>query len=257
MGRLNGKTALITGASSGIGRAIAERFATEGARLLLADVTETVREGGEPSREWLARRGHDVAFIATDVSDEAQADHAVEQARARFGRLDILVNDAAIGNGKPLTETSLSEWNRVMAVNLTGVFLMARAAVRLMLTQAPQDELRGRIVNISSQHGMIACPEDIAYGTSKAGVVYITRQIAVDYAHHGIVCNAVAPGKILTGKTGRAIEPRWMDYSTARTPMPRLGRPTDVASAALFLASDDCSFMTGENILVDGGWMAG
>lgn len=257
MGRLSGKTALITGASSGIGRAIAARFAEEGARLLLADVTETVREGGEPTQEWLAKRGHDVAFVATDVSDEAQTEQAVEQARARFGRLDILVNDAAIGNGKPLTETSLSEWNRVMAVNLTGVFLMARAAVRLMLTQPPQDELRGRIVNISSQHGMIACPEDIAYGTSKAGVVYITRQIAVDYAGHGIVCNAVAPGKILTGKTGRAVEPRWMDYSTARTPMPRLGRPADVASAALFLASDECSFMTGENILVDGGWMAG
>jgi NAD(P)-dependent dehydrogenase (short-subunit alcohol dehydrogenase family) len=103
---------------------------------------------------------------------------------------------------------------------------------------------------------MIACPENIAYGTSKAGVVYLTRQIAVDYAADFIICNAVAPGKIVTGKTGRAAEPRWMDYSRARTPMPRLGRPDDVASAALFLASDEATFITGENILVDGGWMA-
>lgn len=256
MARLSGRTALITGASSGIGRSIAARFAAEGARLLLADITENVREGGEPTQAWLATQGHDVAFVATDVADEAQADAAIEAARVRFGRLDILVNDAAIGNGKPLTETSLAEWNRVMAVNLTGVFLMARAAVRLMLEQEPRDDVRGRIVNISSQHGMVACPEDVAYGTSKAGVVYITRQIAADYARAGIVCNAVAPGKILTGKAGRAVEPRWLDYSIARTPMPRLGRPADVASAALFLASDDCTFMTGENILVDGGWMA-
>jgi NAD(P)-dependent dehydrogenase (short-subunit alcohol dehydrogenase family) len=103
---------------------------------------------------------------------------------------------------------------------------------------------------------MIACPEDVAYGTSKAGVVYITRQIAVDYAKDHIVCNAVAPGKIVTGKPGRAAEPRWMDYSRSRTPMPRLGVPDDVANAALFLASDEATFITGENILVDGGWMA-
>ena len=116
--------------------------------------------------------------------------------------------------------------------------------------------MRGRIVNISSQHGMVASPEDIAYGTSKAGVVYMTRQIAVDYAQDGIVCNAVAPGKILTGKTGRAVEPRWLDYSHARTPWPRLGRSEDVAGAALFLASEDASYVTGHNLLVDGGWMA-
>jgi NAD(P)-dependent dehydrogenase (short-subunit alcohol dehydrogenase family) len=103
----------------------------------------------------------------------------------------------------------------------------------------------------------VASPEDVSYGTSKSGVVYITRQIAVDYAPAGIICNAVAPGKIMTGKTGRAIEPQWLDYSRARTPMPRFGTPGDVASAALFLASDEATFITGENLLVDGGWMAG
>lgn len=256
MKRLDGKTALITGASSGIGRAIARRFAAEGARVVLADVTETVREGGAPTLELLRQENHEAAFVPTDVSVEADADRAVAFAVERYGRLDVLVNDAAIGVGKPLVETSLDAWNRVLAVNLTGVFLMARAAVRQMLTQDIRNEARGRIVNISSQHGMIASPEDVSYGTSKAGVVYITRQIAADYAAHSILCNAVAPGKIMTGKTGRAVEPRWLDYSKARTPLPRLGRPEDVANAALFLASDEATYITGENLMVDGGWMA-
>jgi NAD(P)-dependent dehydrogenase (short-subunit alcohol dehydrogenase family) len=195
-------------------------------------------------------------FICTDVSSEADAGQAIALAVVRFGRLDGLVNNAAIGIGKPLLETSLAEWNRAFAVNLTAVFLMSKAAVATMLKQEVRDGVRGRMVNISSQHGMIACPEDIAYGTSKAGVVYITRQITADYAKDQIVCNAVAPGKIVTGKPGRAAEPRWMDYSRSRTPMPRLGLPDDVANAALFLASDDATFITGENILVDGGWMA-
>ncbi len=104
---------------------------------------------------------------------------------------------------------------------------------------------------------MIAAPNDIAYGTSKAGTVYITRQIAADYAERGIVCNAVAPGKILTGKPGAAVLPETLDYARSRTPMPRLGVPRDVANAALFLASDEASYMTGVNLMVDGGWMAG
>jgi NAD(P)-dependent dehydrogenase (short-subunit alcohol dehydrogenase family) len=227
--------------------------------VVIADVTTAVREGGAQTHELLAAEGLHVEHIACDVSREADCEAAVAHAVARHGRLDILVNDAAIGLGKPLLDCTREEWDRVLAVNLTGVFLMCRAAVRHMVTQAPprpDGEARGRIVNISSQHGMVAAPEDVAYGTSKAGVVYLTRQIAVDYAARGIVCNAVAPGKILTGKTGRAVEPRWLDYSHARTPMPRLGRPEDVANAALFLASDDAAYITGENLMVDGGWMA-
>lgn len=258
MPRLERRTVLITGAASGIGRAIALRFAAEGARLVLADLTTAVREGGQPTIDLLRAQGAVADFVLTDVSDEAAAQQAVDAAVHRDGRLDVLVNNAAIGNGKPLLDTTLGEWNRVMAINLTGVFLMARAAVRAMLLQEPNDDgVRGRLVNISSQHGMVACPEDVAYGTSKAGVVYITRQIAVDYAAAGIICNAVAPGKIVTGKPGRAAEPKAIAYSQARTPLPRLGRPGDVASAALFLASDEASFITGENLLVDGGWMAG
>jgi NAD(P)-dependent dehydrogenase (short-subunit alcohol dehydrogenase family) len=256
MRRLEGKSVLVTGASSGIGRAIALRFAREGARLVLADITETVREGGVPSVELLREEGHEAAFIRTDVAVEADADAAVVFAVQRYGSLDVLVNDAAISAGKPLLDTGLDEWNRVLAVNLTGVFLMSRAAVRVMLGQAMRNETRGRIVNVSSQHGMIAAPNNVAYGTSKAGVVYLTRQIAADYAAHGIVCNAVAPGKIMTGKPGPAASAQAIEYSVSRTPLPRLGRPEDVASAALFLASDEASFLTGENLMVDGGWMA-
>lgn len=252
MKRLDGKSALITGASSGIGRAIARKFQAEGATLLLMDVTEAVVEGGEPTHKVLG-----VPFFQGDVSNEVDVEEAVRRATLPTGRLDIVVNDAVIRVGKKLTDTSLEEWNRVMAVNLAGVFLMCRAAVRQMLRQEIRHEVRGRIVNISSQHGMISSPEDVSYGTSKAGVVYLTRQIAADYGRDNIICNAVAPGKILTGKTGRAIEPRWLDYSHARTPLPRLGRSEDVANAALFLASDEATFITGENLMVDGGWMAG
>jgi NAD(P)-dependent dehydrogenase (short-subunit alcohol dehydrogenase family) len=257
MARLEGRSVIVTGASSGIGRAIALRFAAEGARLVLADLTTAVREGGTPTIDLLRAQGAVADFVCTDVSHEAAAQQAIDFALARDARLDVLVNNAAFSVGKPLTETSLDEWSRVMSVNLTGVFLMARAAVRAMLLQEARDGVRGRLVNISSQHGMVASPQDISYGTSKSGVVYITRQIAVDYAARGIICNAVAPGKILTGKTGRAVEPEWLDYSRSRTPMPRFGTPGDVASAALFLASDEATFITGENLLVDGGWMAG
>jgi len=257
MKRLEGKSILISGAASGIGRAIAMRFAAEGARLVLADLTTTVREGGMPTIDLLRGQGCLAEFLQTDVSNESEVQAVVDLTVKTYGRLDVLVNNAAIGNGKPLTDTTLDEWNRVMAVNLTSVFLMARAGVRAMLLQEPVNDVRGRLVNISSQHGMVACPEDVAYGTSKSGVVYITRQIAVDYAEAGIICNAVAPGKILTGKTGRAVEPKWLDYSRARTPLRRLGAPDDVANAALFLASDEATFITGENLLVDGGWMAG
>jgi len=256
MGRLQGRVAIVTGGSSGIGRAISILFAAEGATVVVADLTEEVVEGGEPTVDVVAASGGEARFHRADMGVAAEVEELARETVSRLGRIDVLVNNAATYVGKPLLDTTPAEWDRVVAVNLTGVFLLSRAVVGQMLTQEPRDGVRGRIVNISSQHGMIAAPEDIAYGTTKSAVVYITRQIATDYAKHGIVCNAVAPGKIHTGKGGREADPKWVEYWQSRTPMPRLGVPDDVARAALYLASDDATFVTGVNLMVDGGWSA-
>ena len=255
-GRLDGKVAVVTGGSSGIGRAIARLFAAEGARVVVADVTEAVVEGGAPVVEVIRAAGQEAEFVRCDVSLAADVEALFAETVARHGGVDVLVNNAAVRAGVPLAETEEALWDRVVAVNLKGAFLCARAAIRQMLRQPIVNEARGRIVNISSQHGMIAAPEDFAYGVSKSGLVYMTRQNAADYGRQHIACNAVAPGKILTGKGGRAVEPRWIEYSEARTPWPRLGVPEDVARAALFLASGEASYVNGHNLMVDGGWMA-
>lgn len=258
--RLKDRAAVVTGAASGIGKAIAIRLAAEGAFVIVADLTESPREGGAATVETIAAGGGAAVFRKCDVGRVDDLAAAIAAAVARAGRLDIMVNNAAIGSDTALLETTEADWDRVMAVNAKGVFLGCREAVRQMLAQEPRGgaagEVRGRIVNISSQHGMIRAPNDFAYGVGKAAVVYMTRQIAGDYAADGIVCNAVAPGKVLTGKTGRAVDPDMLAYSRARTPWPRLGRPEDVANAVLFLASDEASYITGENLMVDGGWMA-
>lgn len=254
--RLDGRIAVVTGGSSGIGRAICRLFAAEGAAVVVADLTEEVIGGGEPTCDVIAAAGGTAIFVRTDLGVSAEIVTLVDSTMRQFGHIDILVNNAATYVGKPLLETTEEEWNRVFAVNLTGVFLLTKAVVKQMVSQAMRAGVRGRIVNISSQHGMVAAPKDIAYGTSKSAVVYITRQIAADYATDGIICNAVAPGKIETGKGGREDEQQWIDYWRSRTPLPRLGTPDDVARAALFLASDEATFITGANLMVDGGWSA-
>ena len=256
MSRLANHTAIVTGASSGIGRAIALRFAREGAFVVLGDVTEQCRGGGPATLEAITAAGGAGAFLTADVSRWEDVSALVARAVAETGRLDVIVNNAGIGDRGRLTETSETLWDRTLAVNLKGVFFGCKAAAQQMLTQAPRGEVRGRIVNISSQHGMIAAPDHLAYGVSKAGVVYLTRQVAADYAKDGIVCNAVAPGKILTDMGGQVPNPAQLAYATGRTPWPRLGLADDVASAALFLASPEATYITGENLMVDGGWMA-
>lgn len=253
---VRGKVCIVTGAASGIGRAIARRLAAHGARVIAADVTQEVIEGGEPTVALIRREGHFAEFLQTDVSDTAQVEALVAGAAERHGRLDVLVNNACIRHARPLLELDEADWRRVLDVNLSGVYRCTRAAVRQMLRQTPRGETRGRIVNLSSQHGLIAAPQDLAYGVSKAGIDYLTRQVAADYAAEGIVCNAVAPGKIQTGQGGRALDPAVMERAVRRTPWARLGRPDDVARAVHFLASDDATFVTGATLMVDGGWMA-
>jgi NAD(P)-dependent dehydrogenase (short-subunit alcohol dehydrogenase family) len=212
------------------------------------------REGGARTEELLGDRG---AFVEADASRAEDALRLVEVAVDHGDRLDVFVNNAGIAGGfsKSLLETTEEDWDAIMAVNLRGVFLGCKAAVAQMLTQEPMLDVRGRVVNISSQHGLVGPPGHVAYAASKGGVVNLTRQLAVDYGPQGVLVNAVAPGKILTGSREQQ-DPKTLAYSQARTPFHRLGRPDDVAGAALFLASDDCGYVSGVNLLVDGGWMA-
>jgi glucose 1-dehydrogenase len=248
---------VVTGSASGIGRAIAVRLADEGASVVVADVRREPREGGEVTEAVIASRGGTCIRVDADVSRWDDVDGLVSAAVTRFGRLDVLVNNAAVAGAasKSLLETTEDDWDAIMAVNLRGVFLCCKRAIAEMLEQTPIGEVRGRVINISSQHGMVGSPGHVAYSTSKGGVVNLTHQLAVDYGRHGILVNAVAPGKIMTGSPEQA-NPEVTAYAWSRTPFSRLGRPSDVAAATAFLASDDALYVSGTNLLVDGGWMA-
>jgi len=253
-GRLAGRTAVVTGGASGIGRAIALRFADEGAFVVVGDVEQAPREGGELTGDLLGSRG---VTVEADASRWDDVDRLVGLAVERAGRLDVMVCNAGIAGSrsKGLLETSEEDWDAIMAVNLRGVFLGCKRAVAQMVGQEAVQEVRGRVIVISSQHGMIGPPGHVAYAASKGGLVNLVHQLAVDFGPRGILVNAVAPGKILTGNP-EGMRPELLEYSHARTPFHRLGRPDDVAGAAVYLASDDARYVSGVNLLVDGGWMA-
>jgi glucose 1-dehydrogenase len=254
---LAGNVAVVTGASSGIGRAIALTFASEGARVVLADVINVPLEGGETTLDLILRSGGEAFFERVDVGQWEQVDGLIGAAVARYGRLDVMVNNAAISSATGLLETTQALWEDVMRVNLTGMFYGCKRAVQQMISQEPRDEVRGRIINLGSQQGIVTCPGETPYGVSKAGAIYITRQIAVDYAKHLIVCNSISPGKIVTGRPGVGQDPALVENAQRRTPWPRLGRPQDIANAAVFLGSNRATYITGTNLVVDGGWLAG
>jgi NAD(P)-dependent dehydrogenase (short-subunit alcohol dehydrogenase family) len=253
-GRLQDKSIVITGAASGLGRAMALTFAAEGADVVVGDVRPDPREGGEPTVDLIEQAGGSGVFVEADASSWDDIDRLVTTAVERRGRLDVMVNNAIVAgrHSKGLLETEPEDWDAIMDVGLRGVFLCCKRAVQQMLGQEPVAEARGRIINMSSQHGMIGAPGHVAYCTAKGGVIKLTHQLAVDFGPRGVIVNGLAPGKILVRQDSEQV----LAYSQARTPFSRLGRPADVAAAALFLASDECTYVSGINLLVDGGWMA-
>jgi meso-butanediol dehydrogenase/(S,S)-butanediol dehydrogenase/diacetyl reductase len=249
--RLSGKAALITGATSGIGFAIAERFAAEGAQLVL-----TGRNAAEGEK--LAKRLH-AHFIAGDVTERGLADRLVDETVQRCGRIDILVNNAGIVHRGTALETSDDDFARVMAVNVEAVFRFSRAAVSRMVAQFEKDGRGGSIVNIASDWAFVAGRAELAYCTSKGAVVQMTKALALDHARQGIRVNCVAPGDIetpmlLSGITRRGQSAaEGLKENGAAIPMGRVGQPHEIAAAVCFLASDEASFCTGATLLADGG----
>lgn len=264
--RLAGRVAVVTGASSGIGRATALRLAAEGAHVVAADLHPEPRAAlpGQPPTDELIRAGGGAAqFFAADVRQATEVDALISAASAVTGRLDVVVNNAGRFNLAPILDTTEEKWDEDMSLNVRSQFLMCKRAITQFLLQDPVDDVRGRIVNVASQLGVTAPPNAVTYAVAKAGVAHLTRQLAVDFAGDGIIVNAVGPGRILTGTHDGEREylaDGTIDEATAfslkRTPFPRLGRPEDVAGAILFLASDDATFISGHVLMVDGGWTA-
>ena len=242
MGRLEGKRAIVTGAGRGIGRAIAAAFLAEGAHVLMNDIDGALLE--ESAAGMGAPPGH-LATVRADVSDPAAVVRIVEGARAAFDGADVLVNNAGIGGvGKTLLELSLDEWHRMLDVDLTSVFLCCRAVVPLMLEAG-----RGSIVNLSSITGVEGTAGSVPYAAAKAGVIGLTRSLAREMASQRVNVNAIAPGLIDTAMS-RA---RGQELSRQGVLWPRIGRPEDIAALAVYLASDEAEFVTGQVIGINGG----
>jgi glucose 1-dehydrogenase len=234
-------------------------FGQKGAHVVVADVRRDPRAGGSPTDEAIRADGGSAVYVETDVSRWEDIDRAVATAVGESGRLDVIVNSAVyLGtHSKGILETTEEDWDALMAVNFRGAFLCCKRALEQMVEQEPVAEVRGRIINMASQMGFVGTPGHVAYCALKGGIVNMTRQLAVDFGPRGVLVNAIAPGKVpthpLVEDEGER-EP--LDYSRSRTPFHRLGRPEDVAGMALYLASDECNFVSGATLPVDGGWLA-
>lgn len=245
MSRLDGKRTLVTGATGGLGAAVAEAFAAEGARIALV--------ARDPAKlgSLRARLGDAALAVTADVSAASEAARAVDEAVAAFGGLDAVVNAAAIDTvWRPVGELPVEEWDRAIAVNLSGTFYVCRAALPHLVDRG------GAIVNLTSVAGLRAWEEDAAYNASKAGVELLTRTIAVEYGSRGVRANCLAPGVIDAGMTDVITDPEEREALVRRHPLARLGRAEEVAEAAVWLASDASSFTTGATLTVDGGFLA-
>jgi len=247
--RLNEKVAIITGAKSGIGFATALCFAAEGAKVVVADVRDATQEVRE-----ITKRGAEALFVQVDVSSELQVNALIEKTVAAYGHLDVLVNNAGMELAKKVTDTTEVEWDRLINVNLKGVFLCSKAAIPVMRRNGG-----GVIVNVASELGLVGGSEIAAYCASKGGVVQLTKAMAIDHAGDAIRVNCICPGPVSTPLLKAIIEtssdPEEEQRSIVeKTLLKRLGRPEEIANVILFLASDESSYMTGSVVVVDGGW---
>jgi NAD(P)-dependent dehydrogenase (short-subunit alcohol dehydrogenase family) len=247
--RLQGRVVAITGGALGIGRATAQLFAAEGAAVALADVD--VQEAEVVAKEIVGRGGRAIA-VAVDVGDSAQVQAYVERIVADFGRLDVMFANAGIAHSAPFLDHPEGQWHRVLRVNLSGVFLCCQIAARQMVRQGGG----GRIINTASINGFRGVENLVGYNVAKAGVIELTKTMAVELAPHHITVNAIAPAQIDTRLT-RGFSDDAKARRVARIPLGRFGDVDEVAKAALFLASDDASYVTGHTLAVDGGYLAG
>ncbi|WP_316173423.1 MULTISPECIES: glucose 1-dehydrogenase [unclassified Bradyrhizobium] len=246
---LSGKTALVTGSSRGLGRAIAEGFARAGARLVI--------NGTDPARTDAAAAefratGHQAEASAFDVTDEAAVIGAFERLDAAGIAIDILVNNAGIQHRKPLVEFTSSEWRRVIETNLTSAFIIGREAAKRMIPRG-----RGKIINIGSLASELARPTVGPYTAAKGGIRNLTRAMAVEWAQHGVQANAIGPGYMLTDMNQALMQnPDFNSWLMSRIPSKRWGRPDELVGAAIFLASEASAYVNGQTIYVDGGMLA-
>ena len=253
--RFTNQVAIITGAASGIGRACAVRFAQEGANVACLDLNE---EANEAAAEQCRESGVEAIALSCNVADADSVKTAVETTMKQWGRVDVLVTAAGIYSGSPLPEVSLQQWQRLIDINLTGVFLCNQAVAPILMEQGS-----GSIVNISSMAGKTSWPATAEYSAAKSGVIGLTRSVAMELAPYGATANAVCPGNTLTemvrnvaatvgpkdGLTGE----EWLELRASECPMNRIAEPWEIAGVVAFLASEDSRYLTGQAIEVDGG----
>jgi meso-butanediol dehydrogenase/(S,S)-butanediol dehydrogenase/diacetyl reductase len=252
VGRLQDRVALITGAASGIGAACARRFAEEGATIAGLDLQKPIDDGWD---RVLVSAPESSFRDGLDVRNEDDVAAAVSAVADRYGRIDVLVNAAGVGGGAPAHQLPVEEWDRVVDINLKGSFLTAKHVLQRMVEQGS-----GSIVHLASVEGLEGMSSSLPYNAAKGGVVLMTKNMAIDYGSHGIRVNCLCPGLIETPLTALlkddALRPVYDEMRRWHL-LDRLGRPEEVAACALFLASDEASFVTGHALVVDGGWTAG
>ncbi len=247
---LDGKTAIVTGAAGGIGYAIAERFLREGARVLIADIDQAKGDRAEADLKKLG----ETLFIKTDVSKRLDVHNLIAAAIDTFGDIDILVNNAGITHDADFLDVKEADFERVLDVNLKGSFLAGQAVARYMVEKIGDGGSAGSIINMSSVNAVFAKPNLVAYSVSKGGVSQLTKVMALSLAPYGIRVNAIGPGSIMTEMLEAAdADPAARARILSRTPLGRIGEPSEIASIAAFLASDDASYITGQTIYADGG----